>query len=258
MDRDIILARRFNGPPNSANGGYASGCVAAGLEKGHGGNQGDGQQTGLGGTVSLKAPPPLDRPLRLSTGADRATLHDPMADRLLAVAEPGLPDVTLPALQWPPRLDRETPLPPPGAAFAPFDGCFVCGSARTPGDGLCLHPSPVAGRDDGLVAAPWTVSPDLLDNGHRVAPEYLWAALDCPGYFACAAGEAALLARFSVRILERPGAEDGLMALGWPLSGSGRKRRCGTALVGGDGRLLALAEGLWVVVDPATITGGTA
>ena len=49
MDAEVVIERRFRGPPESANGGYACGLVA-GL---------------LGGVaeVTLRLPPPLDREL---------------------------------------------------------------------------------------------------------------------------------------------------------------------------------------------------
>ena len=46
----IVIPRRFNGPPSSANGGYAAGALAeaAGLED---------------VTVQIRRPPPLETPL---------------------------------------------------------------------------------------------------------------------------------------------------------------------------------------------------
>ena len=55
---------------------------------------------------------------------------------------------------------------------SPFPNCFVCGHARSE-DGLHIHAGPVDGRD--VHAAPWTVAPET------VGPEFVWAALDCPG-----------------------------------------------------------------------------
>ena len=65
----IVLERRFNGPPATANGGYACGVVARHV---------DGPAT-----VSLRRPVPLGTPLELERHDDgHVTLHDgPDADR---------------------------------------------------------------------------------------------------------------------------------------------------------------------------------
>jgi hypothetical protein len=65
-----------------------------------------------------------------------------------------------------------------------FPGCFVCGPARGPGDGLRILPGPVAGR--GLWAAPWTPEETVAGASDRVRPEVVWAALDCPSGIAAA------------------------------------------------------------------------
>ena len=54
----LVIDRRFRGPPNSANGGYVCGCLARHVA-------GDAE-------VTLRAPPPLERPLDVLTKADGA------------------------------------------------------------------------------------------------------------------------------------------------------------------------------------------
>jgi hypothetical protein len=86
---------------------------------------------------------------------------------------------------------------------APADGvidhCFVCGRARD--DGFCVFPGPVAGTD--LVASPWTPPTWAADEDGLVRPEFVWAALDCPGYFALHGAdlELAFLARQQTEVL---------------------------------------------------------
>jgi hypothetical protein len=63
-----------------------------------------------------------------------------------------------------------------------------------------------------------------------------------------------LLARLTVSIVSTLKAEGDATVIGWDLSGAGRKRRCGTAVFAPDGSLVAKAEGLWIVVDPSSIT----
>ena len=66
------IESRYCGPTASANGGYACGVVASILD-------GDAE-------VTLRAPPPLDRPLVLARVGDGAELRD--GDRIIATAAP--------------------------------------------------------------------------------------------------------------------------------------------------------------------------
>lgn len=59
----------------------------------------------------------------------------------------------------------------------PFPTCFGCGPERDPGDGLRLFPGPVEGSD--LFACPFTPNASLAE-GSELAPEMVWAVLDCP------------------------------------------------------------------------------
>ncbi len=216
-----VIPRRYNGPPNSANGGYACGRVAAHVV-------GDAE-------VTLRLPPPLDTPLALVRDGDRIELHD--GDRVVAVAQP----VEL-------SLDVPDPVSLPEADLASRDfagflhhaysTCFVCGPDRK--DGLAIYPGPVAGRS-GLVAAPWV-------PGGEVPPELVWAALDCPSGWAVDdfQREGILLGRLAARILELPRAGEPHVAIGWRRAIEGRKRLAGSALYTAAGDLLAFASSTWI------------
>lgn len=233
----VTIPSRFKGPPKSANGGYACGLMARRLE-------GDV-------SASLKIPPPLDTPLAIKQSGDAVEMY--LDDRLVGRAQAARLDLTVPS--WPEPLELgEDPVDVPGrpVKFAPFSTCFVCGKDRELPDGLCIHSRQVLGNES-MVAAPWKLHAGLAEDDGFVATEYLWAALDCPGYFACAPGEPALLARLTVRIDGRLQADGETTVIGWDLSGEGRKRRCGTAIIAPDGSVVARAEGIWVVVDPASI-----
>lgn len=234
----VIIPARFKGPPRSANGGYVCGLMA--------------RRIGGDAAASLKLPPPLDTPIALTESEDAVELH--LDDRLVGRAQAADLNLDVPTLPEPLNLGGD-PVDAPGRPkkFAPFSTCFVCGRDRSHPDGLCIHPRQVEGND-AMVAAPWGLHAGLVDDSGFVATEYLWAALDCPGYFACAPGEAALLARLTVSILKPLAAKGDATVIGWDLSRAGRKRRCGTAVFAPDGSLVAKAEGLWVVVDPASIT----
>ncbi|WP_262693335.1 hypothetical protein [Kordiimonas aquimaris] len=244
MHQSVMIRSQYNGPPKSANGGYASGLVASGLLA-------EGYKGPV--EVSLHVPPPLDQPLSLVvTDAVSVLMQD---DVKIGTAKPTRFTLEVPALPKKPVLIGKPDNP--SGKFEPFDICFVCGNARSHGDGLCLHAEQVEGHA-GLVAAKWDVHASFVGENGNVLPEFIWSALDCPGYFACAYGEPALLARFAVEVLAPLSGEDGAAYVyGWSLddpSGEhGRKRKCGTAIVNAAGEIVAKAEALWVIVDPAKI-----
>lgn len=221
-----MIDGRFNGPAGSGNGGYTCGLVAA--------------RVGSPAVeVTLRLPPPLDRPLAVHRDGDAVVVQDGEA----VVAE-GSP---LEALE----LDVPAPVSLGDAERAAarytgfsrhhFPTCFVCGPARAEGDGLRIFAGPVAGRGDGVVAAPWTPA--------ESRPELVWASLDCPGAFAVGWAERGetVLGRMAaeVRALPEPGERCVVMA--WPLGEDGRKLFAGTALLGQDGRVLGRARQTWIV-----------
>lgn len=226
----VRIDRRFCGPPDSGNGGTVCGIIA----------------NALGGSdcaVTLRVPPPLDRDLDLRVEDDVARLFD--GDTLIGEATRGHPDIAVPP---PPTLSEAE------AAQARYTGhrhhifptCFVCGPDRALGDGMRIF---AGATGDGQVAATWTPSPDLLDVAGHVRSEYVWAALDCPGYFAVeeAAGPA-VLGRFAVTIHDRQIGAQPLIVTGWGIASEGRKHRAGTAIHAADGRLLAAGEALWITL----------
>ncbi len=235
MQQSVFIASRFNGPPNCGNGGYVGGVIAQNLK---------GPVE-----VSLKAPTPLERTLLLNTEGDTATLLD--GDKVIGVGVALERDLDAKALPVNMML-ADSPLDGPEmeGKFQPFSNCFVCGAERSQGDGLCLESRCLEGHT-GVVAAEWILDPSFAGEDGFIDPVYVWAALDCPGYFSCAAGEAALLAKYTVDIIAPIKAEGKAIVLGWDKTEdrTGRKRLCGTALYRPDGTLIAKAEGLWIAVD---------
>jgi hypothetical protein len=164
------------------------------------------------------------------------------------------------ATAWPAPLDLEVPAPPTLAQAEDaatryrfyeghlFPTCFVCGPKRPAHDGLEIFAGPV--NDWSLLAAPWRPAPDLLDADGTVRPEFVWAALDCPGCFA-AIGEhertAVLGELHAERLAPVPG-DQMLVACAWPLGQDGRKLFAGTALANGDGVVLARARAIWIAL----------
>ena len=77
-----------------------------------------------------------------------------------------------------------------------------------------------------------------------LAPEIVWAALDCPSYTPPLWGQDApsLLARMRAELLEPVPAGEAVSVVGWSLATEGRKHRSATAILGADGRTLAHAS----------------
>jgi hypothetical protein len=223
---DIVIARRFRGPSDSGNGGYTCGLVAGALGAGP-------------AEVTLRLPPPLERPLRVEAHGGGIRVLD--GDALVAEARPGTVEHDVPE---PPSFSAAAGAAlPEGDLGSPFPECFVCGRAREPGDGLRIFAGPLDGMD-GLVAATWTPADELC------TPELVWSALDCPGAYASGAvGRGrTVLGRFAARVDAVPEPGERCVVTGWPLGQEGpRKYFAGTALHGQDGRLLGTARATWIV-----------
>ena len=128
--KTLWIERRFHGPPDSGNGGYVSGRLAAFV---------DGPVV-----VRLRTPPPLDILMEVRAadgGVD--LLH---GDAIIATARPA-------------EVSIDPPSPPTYASaeaasrsyrgfhWHPFPGCFVCGPTRKASDGLRLFAGPVSGTN---------------------------------------------------------------------------------------------------------------
>ena len=192
---EIVIDERFRGPPDSGNGGYVAGRLAAFVDA-------------PAVEVRLVAPPP-------PVGLDEARA---------AAARTALP-----------------------IADHPFPTCFGCGPLREPGDALCHRCGPVAGGD--LLACPATTDPRLPTRADgTLAPEVVWAALDCPSAAPVvpAGSRPHVLGTLTAR-LERPvRAGEPHVCVAWALGADGRKKRGAAAVLDAGGRLCAIAEAVWI------------
>jgi hypothetical protein len=216
----LTIEARYNGPDGSANGGYTCGRIAE-LLGGH-------------AEVTLRSPPPLETHLRVERDGDGIRLLD--GEALVAEAVPAALELVVPA---PPSFSEAEAASAryPGFEEHAFPRCFVCGPAREPGDGLRVFAGPLG---NGRFAATWEPT--------EVAPELVWAALDCPGAIAVGfpdRGET-LLGRFAAAIEELPEPGERCIVLAWPLGEDGRKLYAGTALYAEDGRPLARGRATWI------------
>lgn len=234
LRQSLTIPAKYCGPPHSANGGYAAGLLAS---------QVDGPCS-----VTLRAPPPLDRPLELSrTPEGLIQLHD--AQTLLADAQPIALELELPEPVSFADAERASQ-GYPGTHPHPYPRCYVCGPARPRGDGLGIYAWAVEGRR--VVAAPWVPSADLCSDGREVDAKFVWAALDCPSWFGFCAFESdvplVLLGRLSGSVTRRPGCDEQLVAMGWHVAREGRRIECGSMIVDPKGECLAFAKSTWIAL----------
>ena len=233
MPEPVTIPARYNGPPSSANGGYTSGLVArlVGAEE---------------VAVSLRLPPPLERPLEVVRDGDRVELRD-LDGALVAEGEPETLGLDVPDAVSP---DEAAAASEAGhehwTARHPFRTCVVCGPDRRPHEGMRIFPGELR---DGMFAAPWTPDESITNGNGYVRPECVWAALDCPTSAPVANfgdGPPVVLARLTARLAApvRVGERHSLVS--WPLAIEGRKRYSACALYDSEGRLLCASRALWV------------
>lgn len=236
MTDTIQIAGFYHGPPDSGHGGYTSGLIAQLLSA----------ETV---EVTLRTPPPLDKPLKVERKGDCVRVTDGTAT--IAEAQPSDVDVTADV--------------PPAAAYddavlASIDyagfkshqtpSCFACGTAREPHEGLRIFPGPVRGRD--VVAAALVPEAHLAGVDGTVRPEFVWAALDCPSGWAVTEfvpGREAMLGRLTARIAKPVLAGKRYSVMGWRLNSEGRKMHSGSAVFDYDGGLCAAARATWIMLS---------
>ena len=197
----------------------------------------------------MRVPPPLEQRLDITAGIYGAVeLRE--AEKVIARGRPVLLDIShIPPATFPEAEDA--------ARRTPYDEsnhnnstCFVCGPARAQGDGLRVFPGPLHQANTGAVAASWVPYANLARDDGRIAPEFVWAALNCPtGYAGLAArhlelsgAETILLGRMAARIDQRPRPGDQCILAAWPTGRDGRKLLASSAMLTPDGQLLAAAR----------------
>jgi hypothetical protein len=251
MPESVVIERRFCGPPNSGNGGYVCGLIAKHIEG--------------SAEITLRAPPPLDRPLNIVAGTNGG-LELRENERLLAIGRAAplsvaeIPIVTFAeaeeAASRTPVNERNHQLPT----------CFVCGTGRAHGDGLRILAGPLlpaSGTKPVPFASPWIPYAYLAAKDGLVASEFVWASLDCPTGFAGASarhlgmsgGESILLGRMHARIDQRPRPGERCVIVAWPTGREGRKLFAEAVLLGPNGECFAVSRATWLVVDRATQLG---
>ncbi len=236
MSSTIRIDSRYNGPPESANGGYVCGLMAAHINQPL--------------SVRLYKPPPLDTDLDIVFDTVSGKWHLKRDELLIAAANPSHAHT---------RLHTHVPKPPSyvealdaslhytGHKQHICPGCFVCGPQRAVNDGLRIFAGKLPGTN--VVAAPWLPYAALNNGNGKVRPEFIWAALDCPGYFASVMpGRTALLGELAVHIDRSVHIEEPCVIIGWQILIEGRKHKVGTALFDEDGERCAFGVATWLEI----------
>jgi hypothetical protein len=228
VSQTLSVPGRFNGPLRSGHGGYASAVIAELVE---------------GATeVTLRSPVPLDTPLAVERADGAVRILD--GETLIAEATP-VPELEL---EVPAPVDREQARLAStryrGSDDDLFSHCFVCGQARE--DALGVFAGAVDGRE--LVASPWTPPDWTAGDSGQVRPEFVWAVMDCPTYFAVYPDTrpVSFLGRMTARTDAPVAAGEEHVVISWPISADGRKRQAGAAVLSGDGDVLATARALMI------------
>lgn len=241
MGEQVLIERRFNGPPDSAQGGYACGLVAERVEA-------------PVATVSLRRPPPLDRALDVHRG-DGGSVALLDGEELVAGGGPAALELEAPGSVGFAAAETASGANP-WVTQHPFPTCFGCGPDRDPQDALRLILGHVAGRD--VLGDTWIPDPSLADERGHVTPLFVWAALDCP------TGAGAINPQSGPHVLARLTADPSRapvvagephVVVAWLIDREGRKSRGGAAIYDADERLCAVAEGLWIQLRDPSVVG---
>ena len=208
----VTIDQHFCGPSESGNGGYSAGVVAANVP--------------FTPEVTLRKPPPLDRPMRLVVDGETAQLLD---EGTLVIEAKKIDDFVL-DVPAPVSFEvaKEATEHFYGYEHSPFPNCFVCGHLRKQGEGLKIHPGRVGGT---TVASPWVPYAELCDKNGLVKTEFIWAALDCPGAWALIDhDQVVVLGRIAVKKVLPIRVDEPHVVMGWVIGSEGRKTWTGTAI----------------------------
>ena len=234
--RAIRIPSKICGPPDSANGGYICGLMAAALG-------GDAE-------ITLRKPVPLNTEMRIEPRNGPPGIVLMHGDDLIAEGN---------AADWPvyqvPRISFQmaarASLGSPAFHNHPFPTCFVCGPERDVQDGLRIFPGSIHLSGSDYFAAPW-IPHDRLGNTNGILnEEFIWAALDCPTGFAGGFPTVGTLVtgRLGAKIVDEVRIGEKCILLSWAQGVEGRKHHAACVLIGSDGNVKAQSHGTWIRLD---------
>lgn len=229
----VTVPQHFVGPPGMGHGGYVAGILARHV---------DGAVQ-----VTLRRATPVGVELGVvDAGGGRWELRD--GDDLIAEAEPAALELAVPPA---PSIEEarsaEAGSPSHWNEIGVHPICLGCGLARDDDEGLGIAVGALEVDGHEQVAAVWRPTPAMAGADGTVDPQWVLAALDCPGAMAYIARGtfAGLLGRIVFR--QDAPAQVGVdhVVTGWQIERDGRKLFAGTALIDADGTVLARARATW-------------
>jgi len=229
---EVRVPNRFNGPPGSGNGGWSAGLL--------------GKHLGPEVEVTLKRPIPLDRDIQVVVNGSAATLVDGNVE--IASARTAELDLDIPeAISFTEAAQARANFT--GYKAHPFPNCFVCGTGRCCGEGMCLFTGPL---DKGIVASSWVPDAEFVTDRGEISAELICAALDCPGAWGLIDRYGVegpfVLGRMTYRLDKPIYAGDRYIVMGWAKGREGRKLFCGNAVYDTEGNVCAAAAATWIIL----------
>ena len=240
MSEQLIIDKKYQGPPFGANGGYSIGLAVEALNKPY----------PVTAQVNLFKPIPMETPLTMELKDGKASLMQ--GDTLIVQGEEiGETDAVLADIPAPVTYEQaleaeQHPWFPP---HNPFPECYICGHKRDIHDAAHLMSGRVEGRDDGVLACVWR--PHLYLTGDKISQCEMAAVLDCPSAWAIfEPGDKALIANQKLVLLRELDRDEDYIVISWPIHrDESRKMLSGSAINTKDGELVAAAKCLWIKID---------
>ncbi|HBN26104.1 MAG TPA: hypothetical protein DD405_01380 [Desulfobacteraceae bacterium] len=234
MNKRIIIDHKYCGYKHIGNGGYVCGVVAGHI---------DGAAK-----ITLVTSPPVDHPMILEKTGKKVFLKN--GDVIVAKGEPS--SLKIDNIPAPPTFKEavEASQKSIAAKGSLSPDCFVCGSNRLKGEGYRLFPGHLLKNES--VAAPWIPHNSLADESGFIKPEFVWAALDCPGAYAVFDENikgTILLGQLTADVRETLKPEEEYIVTGWKIGNQGKKYFAGSAVFSKKGKLCSVANSVWFVVD---------
>ncbi len=152
----LIVSETFQGIDGIAHGGYLAGMISE--------DRPEVMQ------VTLRRPPPLNRPLFVEDGAGQASLVDRDGQTIMEAA-PGDLTANLPSI----TAEEVNGEPNPRFERHPYPHCFVCGTEHPNGFNLRFSTP----DEHGHTLATWIPSGRLIPEIETVPDRFVWAVIDC-------------------------------------------------------------------------------
>jgi hypothetical protein len=232
----LVVPEYVCGIPGVAHGGFVAGWLAG--------------RTGADHVrVDFRRAVPVGTPVKAAATAESG-LELTGEQGTLAVARSSKPELELPEVpSWAEATACTERRWADERAGNKGPDCYVCGVDRPAGRGMRIALGLMADRP--LVAATWVPGRDLAGSDGQLPRELAFAAVDCPGGWACRAFAGAPLvetvtASLTGAVLKPIFADERYVVLGWSISVRGRKYLTGSAVATPDGEVCALAEALWL------------